>query len=163
MVSQIKSVFLIAKNQAPLYLCNVTSPSLPLWRRNQLDNPNRFNQIYARTKFNDSFFLSCTVDWNDFDGKLKEAINKKSFQSSLLKLVRTPKSNNFKILDNIGLKYLTQLRVRLNDLKRYKFDHNFEDAIDPMCSANDGAEDVTHFLLFCHLYTHIRIELLRQT
>ena len=76
--------------------------------------------------------------------------------------MRPPKSNNFKILDNIGLKYLTQLRVGLNDLNRYKFDHNFGDTIDPMCSVNDGVEDVTHFLLSCHLYTHDRIDLLNS-
>ena len=50
--------------------------------------------------------------------------------------------------------------VDWNDLKRYKFDHNFDDTIDPMCSANDGVDDVTHFLLSCQLYGHIRIELL---
>ena len=134
--------FLIANNQAPPYLCNVISPSLPLWCRNQHDNPNgtdnpngnRFNKIY-----------SSIVDWNELDGTLKKAINKKSFQTSLVKLVRPPKSNNFKILDNIGLKYLTQLIVRLNDLNLYKFDHNFGDTIDTMCSVNDGVEDVTHF------------------
>ena len=47
-------------------------------------------------------------------------------------------------------------------IKRYKFDHNFDDTIDPMCSANAGVEDVTHFLLSCQLYGHIRIELLNS-
>ena len=28
-----------------------------------------------------------------------------------------------------------------------------------MCSACDDIEDVTHFLLFCQIYTHIRIDL----
>ena len=60
------------------------------------------------------------------------------------------------------MRYLTQLRVGLNDLNRYKFDHNFDDTIDPMCSVNDGVEDVTHYLLSCHLYTHDRIELLNS-
>ena len=76
--------------------------------------------------------------------------------------MRPPKSNNFKILDKIGLMYLTQLRVRVNALNRYKFDHNFNDTIDPMCSANNDVEDVNHFLLPCHLYSHIRIELLNS-
>ena len=53
------------------------------------------------------FFPSCIVDWNELDEKLKKAISKKYFQSSLVKLVRPPKRNNFKILDKIGLKYLT--------------------------------------------------------
>ena len=121
-------------------------------------------KIYFRGlyKFSDSFFPSCIVDWNEFDEELKNAINKKSFQSSLVKLVSPPKRNNFKILDKIGLKYLTQLRVGLNDLKQYKSDHNCDDTIDPMCSANDGVEDVTHLLLSCRLYGHIRTELLNS-
>ena len=156
--------FLIVNNQAPFYLCKVISPSVPLWRRNVNDNlnGNRFKNIFSTITFSDSFFPSCIVDWNELDEKLKKAINKKSFQSSLVKLVRPPKRNNFKILDKIGLKYLTQMRVGLNDLKRYKFDHNFDDTIDPMCSANDGVEDVTHLLLSCQLYAHIRIELLNS-
>ena len=28
-------------------------------------------------------------------------------------------------------------------IKRYIFDHNVDDTIDPMCSANYGVEDVT--------------------
>ena len=58
--------------------------------------------------------------------------------------------------------YLIQLGVGLNDLKRYNFDHNFDGTIDSVCSANDGIEDATHFLLSCKLYTHIRIELLNS-
>ena len=115
--------FLIANNQAPPYLCNVISPSHPLWCRNLHDNPNgtdnpngnRFYKIYSSTaKFSDSFFPSCIVDWNELDGTLKKAINKKSFQTLLVKLVRPPKSNNFKILDNIGLKYLKRWQFTLN-------------------------------------------------
>ena len=58
--------------------------------------------------------------------------------------------------------YLTQLRVGLNGLNRYKFDDNFIDTIDPICSSNDGVEDVTHSVLSCHLCSHIRIELLNS-
>ena len=149
--------FLIANKQARLYICNVISPLNPLCRWNHHDNLNgiRFKTLFSRTvKFNDSFFPSCVVDWNELDEIFKKAINKKFFQSSLVKLVSPPKSNNFNILDNLGLMYLTQLRVGLN---RYKFDHNFNDTIDPMCSVNDGVEDSTHLLLSCHLYTDIRI------
>ena len=86
--------FLIANNQAPFYLYKVISPSVLLWRRNVNDNfnGNRFKNIFSRTiKFRDSFFPSCIVDWNELDEKLKKAINKKSFHSSLVKLVRPPK------------------------------------------------------------------------
>ena len=157
--------FQIAHNQAPQYLCNIITPQLPLWRRNPNNNDNdkRFKIFFSRTiKFGDSFFPSCVADWNNLDENFKRAINKKSFQNSLIKIMRPLKCNNFKILDNIGLMYLTQLRVGLNNLRQYKYDHNFADTTDPMCSAADGVEDVAHFLLSCHLYTHIRIELLNS-
>ena len=51
--------------------------------------------------------------------------------------MRPSKRNNFKILDDVGLKYLTQLTVVLDDLKPYTFDHNTDDTTDPMCSTND--------------------------
>ena len=85
---------------------------------NQLENlnENRFEKMVTRTiKFRDSFFPSCIVEWNGLDEIFNKAINEKSFQSSLVKLVRPPKSNHFKILDKKGLKYSTQLRVGLND------------------------------------------------
>ena len=126
--------------------------SLKIWMR--IDSKKMFTRTI---KFRDSFFPSF-VEWNGLDEILKKAINKKSFQSSLVKLVRPPKSNNFKILDKKGLTYLTQLRVGLNDSKRCKLDHNFDDTIAPMCSANYGIEDVTHFLLSCQIYRHIRID-----
>ena len=126
-------------------------------------NGNRFKTLCSKTvKFSDSFFPSCIVDWNELDEIFKNVINKKSFQSSLVRLVRPPKSNNFDILDNLGLMFLTQLRVGLNGLNRYKFDHNFNDTIDPMHSVNDGVEDFTHFLLTCHLDSRIRIVLLNS-
>ena len=118
-------------------------------------------KISGNIKFSNSFFPSCIVDWNELDEKLKKTFKKKSYQSSLIKLVKPSKSNNFKIFDKIDLMHLTQLGVGLNDLKRYKFDNNFYDTIHPMCFTSDGVEDVTHFLLSCQLM-HIRIELLNS-
>ena len=156
--------FLIANKQAPQYLCNIITPLIHRRNRHQGDiNAVYFEQFFCRTiKFSDSFIPSCVKNWNELDETLKNAASKTSFQRSLVKLVRPLKSNNFNIVDNVGLKYLTQLRVHLNDLKKYKFDHNFEDTVDPMCWANDGVEDITHFLLSCHLYIHLRIELLNS-
>ena len=91
--------FLLAKNQAPLYLRNIRRS---LWRTNQSEIPNgsRFKQMFSRTiKFSDSFFPSCIAEWNGLDETLKTATNKKSSQRSLVKIVRPRKSNNFNILN----------------------------------------------------------------
>ena len=111
---------LIKNNQTLLYFCKVISTSVPLWRRigNINLNGKRFNKIFSRTiKFSDFFFPSCISDWNEHEEELKNAINLKSFRSSLLKLARPPKSSNFKIIEKIVLLHLAQLIVALNDLK----------------------------------------------
>ena len=53
----------------------------------------------------------------------------------------------------IGEYLLTLLRVDLNQLKYYKFQHNFDDTDDPMCSSNDGIETTVHYLIDCRLLT----------
>ena len=59
-------------------------------------------------------------------------------------------------MDKKGLRYLTQLRLDLNPLNNYKFEHHFLDTNDAMCNSNDGIEDAEHFLLNCHDFTRIR-------
>ena len=72
MISQVESFFLVANNQAPWYLRDVISPSIPLWRMNQLENlnENRFKKMFTRTM--KSFFPSCIVEWNGLDEILKK-------------------------------------------------------------------------------------------
>ena len=60
----------------------------------------------------------------------------------------------------MGLRFLTQLRVDLNPLRKYKFKHNFADTSDEFCSFGDGIDDIHHYLLDCHGYSDIRNTLL---
>ena len=60
----------------------------------------------------------------------------------------------------MGLRFLTQLRVDLNPLRKYKFKHNFADTSDELCSFCDGIDDIHHYLLDCHWYLDIRNSLL---
>ena len=55
---------------------------------------------------------------------------------------------------------MTQLRVDLNPLRKYKFNHNFVDTSDELCSFGDGVEDIYHYLLDCHMFNDIRDTLL---
>ena len=60
----------------------------------------------------------------------------------------------------MGLRFLTQLRVDLNPLRKYKFHHIFADTCDELCPDGDGIEDIFHYFLDCHRYVCIRITLL---
>ena len=50
----------------------------------------------------------------------------------------------------------------LKPLKRQKFDHNFQDTIDPICHSGDGIEDTEHFLLHCTMFQHERDALIQK-
>ena len=58
----------------------------------------------------------------------------------------------FGINDKEVTRYITLLRMCLSQIKRHKFDHNFQDTIDPICPSGDGIEDTEHFLLHCTIY-----------
>ena len=56
----------------------------------------------------------------------------------------------------MGLRFLTQLRVDLNPLRKYKFNHNFFDTSNELCSIDDEVEDIYHYLLDCRMFDDIR-------
>ena len=66
------------------------------------------------------------------------------------------------IHDPIGLGYLFQLRVGHCKLNFHKFNHNFRDTVNPMCSKNDGIEDTEHFSLLCPSFDIQRRDLLAE-
>ena len=70
--------------------------------------------------------------------------------------IKPKKKETYDVFDNKGLRQLTLLRLDLNPLNYYKFNHNFRDTHDPMCICNNGVEDTEHFLLNCHDFTQIR-------
>ena len=66
----------------------------------------------------------------------------------------------FRILNPVGTKLLTRLRVGLSHLREHKYNHNFYDTDNPYCSC-DGIsnESVDHYLLCCPNYARSRIVL----
>ena len=74
--------------------------------------------------------------------------------------IRPVHNSAYGIYNPKGISYLTQLRVGLSKLNYHKFKHNFVDTVSPMCPANDGIEDIEHFLLLCHSFNNNRRSLL---
>ena len=76
--------------------------------------------------------------------------------------MRPYKNETYSIFDNIGIRYLTWLRIDLSPLNYYKHKHKFKDTASPTCMFNDGIEDTTHFLLDCLKYMNERDNLMRN-
>ena len=74
------------------------------------------------------------------------------------------KPSVFGITDVIGLKFLTQLRIDLNDLKVHRFCHGFTNCHSPICVCGTENDSTSYFLHRCprfsnqhnELYTKIR-------
>ena len=84
------------------------------------------------------------------------------FKNSLLKIGRPMPNPTFNIHNPLGLKLLTHLRLGLSHLNEHRFNHNFEDCINPLCSCSLEVESTAHFFLQCHNFVNIRNTLLNE-
>ena len=62
----------------------------------------------------------------------------------------------------IRLKPLTRLRLGLCHLNEHRFNHNFENCVNPLCTCSLDAETTSHFFLHCHNYHPMRLTLLNE-
>ena len=68
----------------------------------------------------------------------------------------------YSINDLVGLKLLTCLRLGLSHLNEHRFNYNFKNCINPLCSCSLEIESTPHFLLHYHHYTNICLTLLNS-
>ena len=85
-----------------------------------------------------------------------------SFTNVLLKIGRPTPKPVYNIHDPNGLRLLTRLRLGFSHLNEHKFNHNFKECVNPLCSCSLKVESVSHFLLHCHYFTDIRKTLFNE-
>ena len=102
--------------------------------------------------YNNSFFLSSIIEWNNLDPKLRNSENFGIFKNNIPKCIR-PKANCFFNCCNLkGIKLITRLRLELSHLREHKFKHNFQNCLNPLCSCCSSIESASHFLLHCPIF-----------
>ena len=75
------------------------------------------------------------------------------FRKRMLNLIRPKYKDTYGIHNPTGLKLLTRLRLGFSHLNNHKFNHNFKDCINPICSCNLSEENNVHFFLHCHHFS----------
>ena len=111
--------------------------------------------------FKYSFFHCSIMEWN----KLSSSIWNSSypvFRNHLLKIIRPVLNPVYNIQKCIGLKLLSRLRLGLSHLNEHRFNHNFQNCINPLCTCSLEVESTAHFFLHCHHYHNIRAKLLNS-
>ena len=54
------------------------------------------------------------------------------------------------------IRLLTRLRLGLSHLNEHRFNHNFDNCINPLCTCTLETESTTRFFLHCYFYSNIR-------
>ena len=85
-----------------------------------------------------------------------------TIKNRLLSFICPAQDNIFNIFDPIGLKFLTRLQLGFSHLSEHRFQHNFQDCMNPLCSCSLQIEDTLHYLLHCHHFNHVRIDLMNS-
>ena len=126
--------------------------------RNSEDIPT----YHCRTdSFNNSFFPWTIHEWNKLDlGICKSTYS--VFRQYLPKVIRPQPSATFNVCNFAGLRLLTRLRLGLSHLNEHRFNHNFQNCINPLCTCSLEVESVSHFFLHCLHYNDIRETLFNE-
>ena len=68
----------------------------------------------------------------------------------------------FNIHNPTGSTLLNRLRLGRSNLNQHKFNHNFRDWVNPLCTYSLEIESPSHFFVGCHYVTDIRKTLFNE-
>ena len=80
----------------------------------------------------------------------------------MLNLIRLKCNETYGIHHATGLKLLIRIRLGLSHLNDHKFNQNFRDFINPLCSCSLSVESDVHFFLHCHHFSQQRQTLMNN-
>ena len=147
--------FKIKIHGKPKYLLNKIPSSQTHYNTR---NTDQFETYYCRTDiFKNSFFPYTATEWNKLDVDVRKSKSYAIFLNTLLKLGRPNQNAIYNINNPVGLKLLTRLRLGVSHLNEHRFNHNFQNCINPLCSFILEIESASHFLLHCHHNTNVRL------
>ena len=117
-------------------------------------------RFQSRTEtFKFSFFPWSIVEWNKLDLKIRNS-SCLVFRNYLIRRIRSLAAPVYNIQNSLGLKLLARLRLdELSNLNKHRFNHNFENCLNLLCTCSLEGESTTHFFLHCHHFNAIRITL----
>ena len=161
-LNKLSLFYKITRGLVPSYLAKVIS--VQKYKNVSTRSVNVIRTLRARTEFfYNSYFPFVIREWNKLDPSIQSSDSINILRSKLLKFIRPVSSSTFKVQNSRGLVYLTRLRLGLSHLKEHKFNHNFEDTVDPICICRTEVETTSHYFLRCQLFSNQRIRLLNDT
>ena len=149
----------IQQSELHSYLFNLIPQSNRIYNTQQSDKLESFS---CRTNvFKNSFVAYVTDEWNKLKPEIRNVGSYLQFRKLILNLHNGRPLYNpiYNIFNPVGVKYLTRLRLELSHLNAHRFNHNFQDCMNPLCSDSPEPESNSHFFLPCHHYTILSAQL----
>ena len=109
--------------------------------------------------FKNNFFPSAVIEWSKLNPAIWNAESSGIFKSNILKFIRLTQEVFFNCYNHKGIRLMTWLGLGLSHLREHKFNHNFQNCINPLCSCGMDIESTSRFFLHCPLFDVKRITL----
>ena len=106
--------------------------------------------------FKNSVFPSTAIEWNKLDSNIKHFETVALFKKRILAFIRPFANSPFQCHNPKGLKLITRLRLGLSHLRFHKFEHSFQDTLNPICNCGI-VETTVNYLLHCPNFSNERL------
>ena len=112
--------FKLTMNQSPACLYQLVPPLRSV--KYNLRGANVYESNVERTnRFASTYFQNCIKEWNQLDVSIRSSQTISELKRKLIQLVRPKRQSYFGVHDTEGIRYLTQLQVKFNDLREHRF------------------------------------------
>ena len=111
--------------------------------------------------FKYSFFSWTINEWNKLNLNIRTS-SFNIFRVNLIKIIRPIPNSILSIFNPLGHRFITRLRLGLSHLNGHRFNHNFNNFTNPLCTCNLDTKSTVHFFLHCSYYYSARISILND-
>ena len=146
----------IYKNKSPFYLFDLIPQKTSSYIMRNVD----CIPLIKIKLFKNTFFSSAIIELNKLDPTIRNAESFGIFKSNILKFIRPTPRGFFNCYNQKGIRLMTRLRLGLSHLREHKFNHNFQNCINPLCSCGMDIESTSRIFLNFPLFDNKRITLL---
>ena len=147
----------IYKNKNPFYLFNLMPKKTSCYATRNVDYIPLIK--IKHNVFKNTFFPFAIIEWNKLDPTIRNAESFGIFKSNILKFIKPTPRSFFNCYNHKEIRIMTRLRLGLSHLREHKFNHNFQNCINPLCSCGMDIESTSHFFRHCPLFDDERITL----
>ena len=132
----------IKNNRIPSYLPPLIPSESHLY--NTWNSRNITTYSCRTDAFKYSFFPWTINEWNKLNFNIRTS-SFNIFRANLINIIRPIPNSIFGIFNQLGIMLITKLQLGLSHLNKHRFNHNFNNCINPLCTCSQESHQFTIF------------------